>query len=82
MTAFFKRSLDEIQQGLQLVFEESGRAAKVRVQAYCSLSDLQLHLSQNVIMVGGLAGSAYIYSQLQQWAAVRGMKISRPDGPT
>jgi hypothetical protein len=37
---------------------------------------------QNVVMVGGLAGSAYIYAQLQQWATAYGMKISRPDGPT
>jgi hypothetical protein len=37
---------------------------------------------QNVIMVGGLAGSAYIYTQLEIWATELGMNISRPDGPT
>jgi hypothetical protein len=41
-----------------------------------------LQLSQKVILVGGLAGSPYVYKDLQEWGAQMGISVSRPDGPT
>ena len=35
-----------------------------------------------MILVGGFAGSPYLLSQLTEWCARKGIKITRPDGPT
>jgi hypothetical protein len=40
------------------------------------------HDFQKVILVGGLAGSPYVYKELQAWGARMGISVSRPDGPT
>ncbi|KDQ57914.1 hypothetical protein JAAARDRAFT_155555 [Jaapia argillacea MUCL 33604] len=39
-------------------------------------------LADKVILVGGLASSPYVYSELVAWGAEMGISVSRPDGPT
>ncbi|KAL0949368.1 hypothetical protein HGRIS_009437 [Hohenbuehelia grisea] len=39
-------------------------------------------LADSVILVGGLAGSPYVYDQILQWGKMVGVSISKPDGPS
>ncbi|KII84793.1 hypothetical protein PLICRDRAFT_701534 [Plicaturopsis crispa FD-325 SS-3] len=39
-------------------------------------------LADKVILVGGLASSPWVYSQLLKWGEESGISVSRPDGPT
>ncbi|KIM87809.1 hypothetical protein PILCRDRAFT_814525 [Piloderma croceum F 1598] len=39
-------------------------------------------LADKVILVGGLASSPYMYSELVKWGEEFGISVSRPDGPT
>ncbi|KAL0948380.1 hypothetical protein HGRIS_010962 [Hohenbuehelia grisea] len=39
-------------------------------------------LADKVIIVGGLAGSPYVYDEILRWGARVGVSISRPDGPS
>ncbi|EIN04434.1 hypothetical protein PUNSTDRAFT_108180 [Punctularia strigosozonata HHB-11173 SS5] len=43
--------------------------------------DNQGQVTDNVILVGGLASSPYIYSEISRWARSYGISVSRPDGP-
>ncbi|KIJ67227.1 hypothetical protein HYDPIDRAFT_25699 [Hydnomerulius pinastri MD-312] len=40
------------------------------------------HLADKVILVGGLASSPYVFSELVSWGKEKGISVSRPDGPT
>jgi len=35
----------------------------------------------NVVLVGGLSSSPYVYSELLRWGRQVGLRLCRPDGP-
>jgi hypothetical protein len=80
MSEFFHDSLEKIKTGLTEVYEESQQQARVSTLPWTS--EHMLKLDQNVVLVGGLASSPYVYQQLKAWATTQGMSITRPDGPT
>ncbi|KAF7290577.1 hypothetical protein MIND_01297800 [Mycena indigotica] len=66
MALFFQPCIEHIQNG---------------IKSACFDSDGKLVTAQ-VILVGGFAGSPYLFSQLNQFAKEIGVEITRPDGPT
>ncbi|KAF7361375.1 hypothetical protein MSAN_01170300 [Mycena sanguinolenta] len=72
MESFFQAPLKQIQEGLEIAFENGGRLADASFS----------HSKMKVILVGGLASSPYVFSKLVAWGKEFGISVSRPDGPT
>jgi hypothetical protein len=84
VAGFFAKSLQKIQDGLDKAYEASGYQAKVRglIGSPRELAAEAGQPVQKVILVGGLASSPYVYQKLVAWGRLRGVAVSRPDGPT
>jgi hypothetical protein len=80
VSEFFEHSLAEIKKGLSAIKQETEGQAKA---SWLAILKTEVdYVSQRVVMVGGLVGSAYINDELRKWADDNGMEVSRPDGPT
>ncbi|EPQ53305.1 hypothetical protein GLOTRDRAFT_140147 [Gloeophyllum trabeum ATCC 11539] len=66
-------------QDMAAFFEPSLKSIKEGLEIAFENGD---RLADKIILVGGLASSPYVYSQLVKWGEENGIPVSRPDGPT
>jgi hypothetical protein len=81
VASFFAKSLKKVKEGLATAYRKSGNQAKVCL-SFAPSSTAQRYLALlQIVVVGGMASSSYVFSELQKWSREVGASISRPDGP-